>query len=205
MGQPVQGIIPAAVADNSNNSGNSSGGAVSGTDSESEPDTMGRMVKDLSAINWNATLEGKLEDILIRNVFDFKLAAKEFQRYVNSSDNPDEAKTLFFKIDPKTLQLKWTDIEIRKHVIPTMQKEQKEEADAASVEDDDLPPLEEVKEDDKLTKPTAKASAAPSTDESSKESVSASASRATPVFNYSDEDDENESAASNAPSQSAST
>lgn len=123
MGQPVQGIIPAAVADNSNNSGNSSGGAVSGTDSESEPDTMGRMVKDLSAINWNATLEGKLEDILIRNVFDFKLAAKEFQRYVNSSDNPDEAKTLFFKIDPKTLQLKWTDIEIRKHVIPTMQKE----------------------------------------------------------------------------------
>lgn len=72
------------------------------------------------------------------------------------------------------------------------------------MEDDDLPPLEEVKEDDKISEP-AKASAAPSTDETSKESVGGSASRATPVFNYSDEDDENESAASNAPSQSAST
>ena len=41
---------------------------------------------------------------------------------MNSSDNPDEVQSLFFKIDAKTLQLKWTDIEIRKHVIPDMQK-----------------------------------------------------------------------------------
>ena len=48
------GIIPAAINANagaSNDSGNSSGGgAVSGTDSESEPDTLGRMVKDLTGV-----------------------------------------------------------------------------------------------------------------------------------------------------------
>ena len=73
MGTPAQGVIPAAVSDNSNNSGNSSGGgAVSGTDSESESDTKGRMVKDISSIEWNTQLESKLEEVLIRNVFDFK-------------------------------------------------------------------------------------------------------------------------------------
>ena len=71
-------MIPVAAAsavDNPrdpNSSGNSSGGAVSGTDSESEPDTMGRMVKDLTAVSWTPGLEAKLEEMLIRNAFDFK-------------------------------------------------------------------------------------------------------------------------------------
>jgi hypothetical protein len=30
-----------------------------------------------------------------------------------------------FKIDAKTLQLRWTDIEIRRHVIPKMLEEKK--------------------------------------------------------------------------------
>ena len=51
---------------------------MSGTDSESEPDTKGRMVKDLTAVRWTPALEGKLEEMLIRNAFDFKQAAKEF-------------------------------------------------------------------------------------------------------------------------------
>ncbi len=51
---------------------------MSGTDSESEPDTMGRMVKDLTGVQWTPALEGKLEEILIRNAFEFKQAAKDF-------------------------------------------------------------------------------------------------------------------------------
>ena len=63
---------------------------------------------------------------------------------MNSSDNPDEVQSLFFKIDAKTLQLKWTDIEIRKHVIPDMQKQQSKEAAASNENvEDDLPPLQE--------------------------------------------------------------
>ena len=45
---------------------------MSGTDSESEPDTQNRMVKDLTAVSWTPNVEGKLEEILIRNAFDFK-------------------------------------------------------------------------------------------------------------------------------------
>lgn len=87
-GKPAGGIIPAAIGSD-HNSGNSSGGAVSGTDSESEPETMGRMVKDLSAVEWSPKLEGQLEEILIRDAFDFKQAGKDFQRYLNSPDNPN--------------------------------------------------------------------------------------------------------------------
>ena len=36
------------------------------------------MVKDLTAVPWTPNVESNLEDILIRNAFDFKLAAKEF-------------------------------------------------------------------------------------------------------------------------------
>ncbi len=54
-------------------------------------------------------------------------------------------QTVFFRIDPKTLQLKWTDIEIRKHVIPQMQSEQKKEAEVTNESlEDDWPPLEQV-------------------------------------------------------------
>ena len=120
---------------------------MSGTDSESEPDTLGRMVKDLTALQWTPSLEAKLEEILIRNAFDFKSAAKDFQFGLNSPDSPDGIKSVFYKIDAKTLQLKWTDIEIRKHVIPQMQKEQNAAGDAANDEvEDDLPPLEQMEE-----------------------------------------------------------
>lgn len=42
--------------------------------------------------------------------------------------NRDEATTYsMFKFDGKALQLKWTDIEIRKHVIPKMNNKAAEE------------------------------------------------------------------------------
>ena len=62
---------------------------MSGTDSESEPDTMGRMVKDLTGVQWTPALEAKLEEILLRNAFELKQAAKDFQWFLNSPDNPD--------------------------------------------------------------------------------------------------------------------
>ena len=76
---------------------------MSGTDSESEPDTQGRMVKDLTAVSWTPNVEAKLEEILIRNAFDFKQAGKDFQHFMNDAGNPDSMQTVFYKIDPKTL------------------------------------------------------------------------------------------------------
>ena len=56
-----------------------------------------------------------------------------------NSNELASSSNVFYKIDAKTLQLKWTDIEIRRHVIPTLSKEEKSD----SVEDDEeeLPPL----------------------------------------------------------------
>ena len=62
-GKKAAGIIPAAK----NESGNSSrGGAVSGTDSESDAPT-GKQVQDLTSVKWVPKLESELEDMLVRN------------------------------------------------------------------------------------------------------------------------------------------
>ncbi len=53
-------------------------GAVSGTSSESDTDYTGIEIKDLSQVRWTPRLEATLEEILIRNQFDFKNTAKEF-------------------------------------------------------------------------------------------------------------------------------
>ena len=100
---------------------------------------------------------------------------------MNSTDNPDAIPSLFFKIDAKTLQLKWTDIEIRRHVIPEMQKQQKNEAEDnnESVEDD-LPPLDQPDEQSETTATTEEVK------------VDTSAKRQTPVFNYGSDSSEEE-------------
>ena len=52
-----------------------------------------------------------------------------------------------FKIDAKSLQLRWTDIEIRRHVIPKMIETNKLAEESAPVEDDeDLPQFVEQRE-----------------------------------------------------------
>lgn len=81
--------------------------------------------------------------MLLRNAFDFVATAKEFQRHLNSNELADSSND-FYKIDSKTLQLKWTDIEIRRHVIPTLNKseERKDDEDDEQGDDDELPPLE---------------------------------------------------------------
>ena len=47
---------------------------------------------------------------MIRHNFDFKVATREFIKFINK-DDPDK----FFEMDVKTLRLRWTDIEIRKY------------------------------------------------------------------------------------------
>lgn len=113
-------------------------GCVSGTDSESDTDQVlpGKVKADLAQVKWTPKLEATLEEILIRNQFDFKLTAKEFQRYLNIIEDGEN----FFILDGKKLQLRWTDIEIRKHVLPKM-KDTKEEIVGDFEYDEELPPL----------------------------------------------------------------
>ena len=54
--------------------------------------------------------EAELEEILINNQFDFKAATQEFMKFINEDD-----KVNYYEVDEKTVQLRWTDIEIRKH------------------------------------------------------------------------------------------
>ena len=81
----------------------------------------GKVKADLTQVKWSPKLESILEDILMMNQFDFKLAAKEFCNHLNLQNNQSNN---FFVIDGKNLQLKWTDIEIRRHVLPKMEVEE---------------------------------------------------------------------------------
>ena len=59
---------------------------------------------------WTNEYEDMLEEILIKHSFDFRSATREFIKEINKEDQEN-----FFSIDVKTLQLRWTDIEIRKY------------------------------------------------------------------------------------------
>ena len=103
-------MIPAPKAavpgsGNQSDSGNSSGGAgaVSGTDSESEVDMKGKEVLDVNDLKWTPRLETTLEEMLLRNVFDFGATAKEFQRYLNSKKCSDVSPSQVAIIDQKKL------------------------------------------------------------------------------------------------------
>jgi len=114
---------------------------VSGTSSESDADYDGFKLLNLSQVRWTPKLEVTLEEILIRNQFDFKCSAKEFERFLNKNEQKD--KSAMFKIDGKTLQLRWTDIEIRRHVIPKMIETNRLAEEVAADDDEDLAPFEE--------------------------------------------------------------
>ena len=133
---------------------------------------------------------------------------------MNLPDCPDSMQTVFYMIDPKTLQLKWTDIEIRKHVIPQMQQEQNNNEEV----EDDLPPLEqpatEIDSDRKAPSPERvepEESNTNHTEEAEEENEEelktqikstiekitdmhqtkeAKKTKSTPVFSYSDDDEE---------------
>ena len=54
----------------------------------------------------------------MKHHFDFKVACREFTKEVNK-DNKD----FFYMVDAKQLQVRWTDIEIRKFRLPEHQLE----------------------------------------------------------------------------------
>ena len=93
---PIEAIERMAAQQNNNSDDEQN-------DSEEELEIRGRMVKDLTGLSWTPRVEAKLEEMLINNAFDFNATAKEFQRYLNSAENPDCMPTCYFKIDAKPL------------------------------------------------------------------------------------------------------
>ena len=87
-----------------------------------------------------------LEEILMKHQFDFKVATREFVKEINKEDQEN-----FFSIDVKTLQLRWTDIEIRNHRLG----DTKTLNDSQNVIEDDLPQLENQPEAGKRDKVNA--------------------------------------------------
>lgn len=69
---------------------------------------------------WTPENEAELEEILIKNSFDFRSTTREFCKHINKGDENN-----FYELDVKTVQLRWTDIEIRKHRLnqPTAEPE----------------------------------------------------------------------------------
>jgi len=51
-------------------------------------------------VRWTPRLEATLEEILIKDYFDFKNTAKEFQRVLNRDEGTTNS---VYKIDSKTL------------------------------------------------------------------------------------------------------
>ncbi|CDW79659.1 dynein assembly factor axonemal [Stylonychia lemnae] len=154
--EKAQSTIPGVKQTEKQNSA----GAVATSESESDAEAYYRNNKQLIQFKWTSEYEDQLEDILIKYFFDFSHAAKEFSRLVNPDPNADK----WFLIDAKSLQLRWTDIEIRKYRLHgggnfsnsfndrSENKNSSQSQAAAQQEDDDdepLPPLEEL-EDSRL-------------------------------------------------------
>ena len=124
-------VIPAAIPQQPASGYNSGGsgkkdyvaGAVSGTESESETEFISslRGSRKKSQFKWTQEFEDILEELLIKHQFDFKVAAREFVKIINK-DSPE----LFFTVDARQLQIRWTDIEIRKYRLPEQEAKQPE-------------------------------------------------------------------------------
>lgn len=100
-------VIPAAIRKQ-----NYEAGAVSATDSESETEFQQKLRgnRRKATFKWTPKHEHELEEVLIKHSFDFKAATRDFLRLINSLDDEQ-----YYEMDTKTLQLRWTDIEIRKY------------------------------------------------------------------------------------------
>ncbi len=66
-------------------------------------------------LKWKDTYENKLEELLVKWEFDFEEVAKEFRSYLRR-----EEPLTRYEVSERTLQVKWTDIEIK--VVPITQK-----------------------------------------------------------------------------------
>lgn len=85
-------------------------------ESEVELDSK-RKVMTMQQFKWTPENEELLEQVLMKNFFDFHASAKEFSKIINENFSISEAgsEKVWYNIDAKSLQLRWTDIEIRKY------------------------------------------------------------------------------------------
>lgn len=123
------------------------------TDSESEAEIQSqKKAVPMQQFKWTPENEEILEEVLVKNLFDFQATTREFTKIINSGEVKDQnGEPIYYKIDAKSLQLRWTDIEIRKYRLKQGKAEEQKspERNAASArtaideEEDDLPPLEE--------------------------------------------------------------
>ena len=92
-------------------------GVVMSTDSsESEREGEKRKMISMQQFKWTPETEDLLEETLMSNFFDFHATAKQFSKKINESLTQNEGQDkVWYNIDAKSLQLRWTDIEIRKY------------------------------------------------------------------------------------------
>eukprot|EP00347_Sterkiella_histriomuscorum_P004474 403360327 len=153
-GEKASSIIPEAQSDKKRN-GYDSASVPMTSDSESDAESLIRNQKQIIPFKWTPEYEDILENILMKNFFDFNAAAKEFSRYLN--EKVEEGK--WYQVDAKSLQLRWTDIEIRKYRLHQANNQQNDQSPRRKADqgyneqedneedDEGLPPLEQVDED----------------------------------------------------------
>lgn len=84
--------------------------------SESEREGEKRKMVSMQQFKWTPETEDLLEETLMSNFFDFHATAKQFSKKINESLTQNEGQDkVWYNIDAKSLQLRWTDIEIRKY------------------------------------------------------------------------------------------
>jgi hypothetical protein len=112
---------------------------VSATDSESESEFIAKLRggREKNKFNWTPEAEEQLEDVLIKNQFDFRAASREFCKLINQNS------AIFYSMDVKQLQLRWTDIEIRKYRLPTDDQRNLSGEEESTA---DVPRLEQVEQ-----------------------------------------------------------
>lgn len=80
----AQSSIPEPISDASDTDGSQSRqGAVYATDSESDLERARKANKQIQTFKWTKDYEDVLEEILLKNEFNFSAASREFSKLVN--------------------------------------------------------------------------------------------------------------------------
>lgn len=94
----------------------------------------------------------------MKHYFDFNSASKEFSQIINDSlSKTVGGEQVGYQIDAKSLQLRWTDIEIRKYRLKQVSSQpddidEEELKEEEKTLEDDLPPLEEKPDETTINK-----------------------------------------------------
>lgn len=113
-------------------------GCVMSTDSESENDptiVAKRAGYRKEMFKWTEFYEGKLEELLVNHMFDFITASHEFSAMVNNFEDETREDKFYYEITPKILQMKWTDVEIKKYRMHELTKDKDEELEESDEEE----------------------------------------------------------------------